>query len=443
MQKKTTTRRHLIQGALLGAGALGLRSLATGLPSSFLSTGSMAHASEPGEHDYIILSHAGSGDPLNAGAPGTYVDGVEHNPSPLLAATDCVLGNTTVQAAKPWSELSADLRERMTFIHHRTYTNAHPEMPKVLAGHGAVTAIESNTGEMLPSALSSFLGDALGTIQKEPITIGNTRLTYEGRPLDLMDPKELKSLFNDPESLEGSLRALRDAELDRIYSGLRESGTAAQKAFLDRFALGREQARQIGADLGALLERVPLDEDDQNGGRDQVLTAVALLKLNIAPVVSVYIPFGGDNHGDSDLSIEATETVSGVATIQFLWDELKAAGLHNRTTFASMNVFGRTLLRNSSGGRNHNGDHHAMCLFGPRVKGGVIGGIERSKKDFQATPIDSSSGAALPDGDIAPEESLESAMRTLGAAAGMGTDMLDSSISGGKQIEAALVAART
>jgi len=437
--RNQTSRRHLIQGALLGAGALGLRSLVTGLPQSFLSTGSVAHAAEPGSLDYLIVTNAGSGDPINANAPGTYVDGTEHNPSDLMTETAFTLGGASTSAAKPWASLSADLRERMAFIHHRTYTNAHPEMPKVLSGHGAVTDFESNSGEMLPSTLAKFLGDALGTIQSEPITVGKTRLTYEGRPLDLVRPTELQSLFNAPEDLEGELRAMRDSELDRVYSELRTNGTPAQMRFLDRYARGREQARQIGADLGVLLNRIPLDPDATNGGRDQVIAAVGLLKLNIAPVVSITIPFGGDNHGDRDLLDEAEETTSGVATIQLLWDELKAAGLDERTTFASLNVFGRTLKRNSTGGRNHNGDHHAMCLFGPRVKGGVYGGIEPSKRDFQATAMSSETGASAADGDITPDQSLESAMRTLGGAVGLADETMDEAVSGGKLIRGAIV----
>jgi hypothetical protein len=80
-----------------------------------------------------------------------------------------------------------------------------------------------------------------------------------------------------------------------------------------------------------------------------------------------------------------------------------------------------------------------MCTFGPRVRGGVIGGIEQTNRDFQSTAIDSATGASVPDGDIAPDASLESTMRTVGAATGIGSEVLDSAISGGKTITAALV----
>lgn len=436
--KTNTTRRNLLRGALLGAGAVGLRSLVTGLPRSFLETGSVAHAADPSEPNFLIVCNAQDGDPLNVNAPGTYIDGTEHNPSALLEETEMTLGATTVTAAKPWAELSADLRERMAFLHHRTYTNAHPEMSKVLAGHGSVSSLDSNVSEQFPSVLARYLSGSLDTIQIEPATIGFTPLTFQGRPLDLIKPTELQSLFSAPEELQGTLRALRDAELDAIYGELRVSGTAAQRAFFDRYALGREQARQIGADLGELLTRVPVDGDDTNGGRDQVIAAVALLKLNIAPVIGIEIPFGRDNHADTNLAAEAAQTISGVATIQLLWDELKAAELQERTTFANLNVFGRTLKRNGSGGRDHNGDHHAMCIFGPRIKGGVAGGIEEGR-DFQATGIDSATGASTADGDISPDASLESVFRTLGTAVGVPDEVLDTTVAGGKVISSVLV----
>ncbi len=433
------TRRNMLRAALLGASAVGLRSLVTGLPRSFFETGSIAYAADPESVDYLIISNSQGGDPINTNAPGTYVSGTEHNPSALLSETQTTFGSTMVTAAKPWADLSEDLRARMAFIHHKTYTNAHPEMSKVLAGHGAVTSLESNTSDQFPSVLSRYLAECLSTIQSEPATIGDTPLTFQSRPLDLVKPTELQGLFNAPEDLQATLRAMRDAELDLVYNELRTSGSIAQRAFLDRYALGREQARQIGADLGALLTRVPVEDIDANGGRDQVIAAVALLKLNIAPVISVGIPFGGDNHADDDLSVEATQTVSGAATIQLLWDELKAAGIQDRTTFATLNVFGRTLKRTGGGGRNHNGDHHTMCLFGPRVQGGVAGGIEPSGKDFGATGIDSATGAASASGDITPDQSLESAFRTLGVALGVSSETLNGGLAGGKVIQSVLV----
>lgn len=428
------TRRALIRTLLLGTGCVGLRALATGLPTPFLRTGSVARAQQADKPTALILAHSGQGDPLNANCPGSYVAGVEHSPDPAMAETDVQLGSMTSRAAAPWATLSEPLRDRMSFFHHRTHTNAHPEMGKVLTSHGSVKEADSNSTTMLASMLSSQLAGPLGSTQLEPITMGRDRITFQGRPLDLVRPTDLQGLFQAPSELADQLRALRDAELDALYADLKQSGTRAQRVFLDRYAQGRTQARDIGEQLAALIDRVPLEADAPNGARDELLCAVALIRLNVAPVVTVRIPFGGDNHGDSDLAAEVEQTVSGVSAMQFLHDELVAAGLDDSVTFASLNVFGRTLKRNSQGGRNHNANHHVMCMFGPRVRGGVVGGPVADNRDFSAQPIDSSTGAVAPDGDIDPSISLESAMATLGAAVGLSGDVLERTIRGGKVV---------
>ena len=122
-----------------------------------------------------------------------------------------------------------------------------------------------------------------------------------------------------------------------------------------------------------------------------------------------------------------------------LWNELSAQGLQDQVTFASLNVFGRTLKRNASGGRNHNQNHHVMTLFGKHVQGGVIGGVDLVDQDYGATGIDSKTGKADPSGDITPLSSLESAGKTLAAALQVPSDRIEARINGGKVVSAALV----
>jgi uncharacterized protein (DUF1501 family) len=263
-------------------------------------------------------------------------------------------------------------------------------------------------------------------------------VTYQSRPLANLKPVDLKSLFASPQDLAAKLQKLRDSELDSLYADLKANGTRQQRAFLDRFALGREQARQLGTGLGSLLSRLPLDPAKQNSPADQLLAAVALIRMKVAPAVTVHLPFGGDNHNDADLSAEASQTIASIGDIELLWNELKSAGIQDQVTFATLNVFGRTLKRNTRGGRDHNGNHHAMLLFGPKVRGSVIGGIAPDGRDFSATGIDSKSGASVASGDIPPLESLESAAKTLGRALGVSSDVLSGRIQGGKVISAAL-----
>ena len=70
-------RRNVLSTALFGAGYLGLRSLATGIPTAILAKGKSAFADEMPQcaktkAQFMILATSGQGDPLNANAPGTY-----------------------------------------------------------------------------------------------------------------------------------------------------------------------------------------------------------------------------------------------------------------------------------------------------------------------------------------------------------------------------------
>jgi hypothetical protein len=433
----TTTRRRLLKSAVFGAGLVGLRSLASGLPKSWILGERVAHAADL-TPQYLILATSGNGDPLNANAPGSFVNGAENSPLPDLAAEAVAFGDASYQAAKCWGTLPAELRARLAFFHHRTYTNAHPEHRKVMALQGAAKSVKGNGQEMLPSLIASELATTLGTIQTEPIPLGNELITFEGRALDNIDPTGLKSLFDQPDDLLTGLTSLRDQEIDAIYGDLRKSGTPMQRQFLDRYALGREQVRKLGEDLAQLLTRLPVDPTDKDSPVDQIIAAVALIKLKVAPVVTVHLPFGGDNHNDSDLTVEAQDTVTSIGTLNTLWTELAAQGLQDQVTFASLNVFGRTLKRNAGGGRNHNQNHHVMTLFGKHVKGGVIGGVQVVDQDFGATGIDSKTGMADANGDIAPLASLESAGKTLAAALQVPGDRIDARINAGKIVTAAL-----
>ncbi|MEL6186797.1 MAG: DUF1501 domain-containing protein [Myxococcota bacterium] len=404
-------RRHALR---LAAGGLGLRALATGLPASFLLRPHQARAQAATPPQFLVLAVSSRGDPLNANAPGSFVEGVVNNPLAEMAPVDFELGPVRTRAARPWSTLGADLRSRLGFMHLRTGVVTHPSMNEVLELRGAVTGESGNRGEMLPSMLAAEAAPLLETVLSEPIPLGAETLSARGLPLDSISPPELKDLFSSAQPGLAQLADLRDASLDAIYAEVRGSGTPAQRDFLDRFALGRNQARQLGEELSALLERVvdtPLTPEA--AARDQLLAAVALFRLNVTPVVTVNVPFGGDNHQDDSLEQEADEHASGVGLIQTLFDELKAVDLQDRVTFATLNVFGRTLQRNAAGGRDHNGDHHVLAAFGSRVRPGVFGGLQREGDRFVAGAIDPATGAMAPDGAIPADETLLAAGHTL------------------------------
>lgn len=430
------TRRTWLKRALLGAGLLGLRSLATGLPKEFFLEGPTARANDRTKPDYLILATSQAGDPVNANCPGSYVPGANNNPDPRLAATTFRLGEHSVRAARCWGQLPAALRSRLTFFHHRTGGNAHPEYAKVMQGFGRIKGPAGNGQEHLASLLASEAAPLLRTIQTEPVALGRARVTYEGRALDNISAGELKELFAEPDDLGAQLKQLRDRDLDAMYAGLKRTGTLAQRKLLDRYAQGREQAARLGDQLSALLDRLPLEEEP-GSAKDQALAAIALIQLNVAPVVTIHVPFGGDNHKDADLAVEAEQTLAAMESLTFLWDELRAAGLSDRTTVASINVFGRSLVRNAGGGRNHNAQHHCMFAFGPRVRPGIIGKVGRVGRDFGALAMQSESGQGG-SGDVPASESMSAAVKSLGAALGLEPARLDRRVQGGKVIRAML-----
>ena len=190
-----------------------------------------------------------------------------------------------------------------------------------------------------------------------------------------------------------------------------------------------------GGQLDAWINREALNPDEPNSADEQVIAAAALAKARVAPVISIYIPFGGDNHQDADLQNEAQQTTSGVETIGLLWRELKTARIQNSVTFAMLNVFGRQFERNATGGRNHNRNHGVMVAFGSKIKGGVYGGVNENGACLNIRPND---GRGVASGGIAADQTMVSAGKTIGAAIGIATDRLNERIQGGQILNAAL-----
>src|SRR4030088_3382185 len=102
------SRRQALVSSLFGAGTLGLRALATGLPVSFLMNPRKALADTPpagcgnGKAQFVIFATTGSGDPINANVPGTYEDPkISHPLDPLMAAPPVRIGGASATAAQP------------------------------------------------------------------------------------------------------------------------------------------------------------------------------------------------------------------------------------------------------------------------------------------------------------------------------------------------------
>lgn len=434
-------RRRLLMNTLFGAGLLGLRSLATGIPISILANPRRALAGPtptptPSAAQYIILSTSAEGDPLNCNAPGTYLDpGIAHPMAPTMAPTPITLGGTSHLAARPWSMLPRALLDRTCFFHHATYSVVHSDEQRVLALNG-----HTLDNEMLVSLLAAELAPRLGTIQPAPIVLGprNTSesVVFQRQPQPIMAPTALALLLGRPTGPIGQLTALRDRDLNRLNALIRCEGTPAQAAFIDQYARSQSQVRAVSEDLLSVLQGI---RDD--GVEAQILAAVTLIRMNVAPVISLNIPFGGDNHGDTGLMKEATQTVSGVASLGTLWSTLVAHGLQDRVSFLSLNVFGRTMsTANTMAGRAHNANHHVAMMFGAPFAASVIGGVEPMQTDYGAMSIDPATGRGIPGGrgEIAFDDTLSSMAVTFGRGVGVAAPFLEQHILGGAPVAAAL-----
>jgi hypothetical protein len=442
------TRRDALLGMLFGAGHVGLRSLATGLPAAVLlnprkalaqladAGGAPASVNKP---QFLIFSTTGAGDPVNCNVPGTYDDpNIGHPGDPSMAATPMTFGGESIKAGAIWSMLPPAVLSRTCFFHHGTYTVIHPDEGKVLRMMGAVAG-----GEMLPSMLSRELASALGTVRQQPISLSGSfteAVYFQGAPQPLLTPTTLSSVLASPKNGLGSmdLVKLRDQGLDSLNALVKGSGNAAQKSFIDQYATSTTELRTL--QQGLLNSLSALKNDNQDS---QIQAALILFQMKVTPAVVVHIDFGGDNHSDANLSNEVAGHKSGTATIAKMMDALTAAKLQDQVTFAMMNVFGRTMVaKDVANGRQHNDGHHVTVMIGPRIRPSVIGGVALPSggKEYQATGIDSKTGKGAASGDITYRSTFGAMGQTLAAAVGLSTDTIKKNVLTGAVVPAALTA---
>ena len=429
------SRRSFLRKALLGP--VGLRAMATGIPASFFlagDPGEEARAAVPVPPQFLLYLNARAGHPINANVPGTYgINGVAHPPVASMAPTQMSLGGVNTTAAAPWASLPQWVLDRTAFIHHRTYLNAHPHHEKVMGLVGSAKGETGTGSEHLASLIASETADGLGTLQREPVTLGGESVTFKGAVLQSLAPRTLSRIFEPADGDGLALAQLRDTALDEIHEDLKNRGTAAQREWIDRYALSREQVKQIDESLLDRLAAITGNAQD-----DQLQAAIALFMMKISPVVTVDVRFGGDNHTDAGLTKEANETVAALASLNTFFAELDAVGLADKVTVANLNVFGRTLGKKGTAGRDHNLNHHAMMIIGPHVQAGVYGGVAPSGNDFGATSIQSDTGEGGDGGDIPQDETLQAAAKTLATVTGVTPERVELRVDGGKVISAAV-----
>jgi hypothetical protein len=433
------TRRDALLSTLFGAGYVGLRALATGLPASLLlrprealADPAMACAAQS-KAQYVIFATSGNGDPINASVPGTYEDPmIVHSADPTMAPTSLTMQGQTHTAAAPWATLPQNVLDRTVFWHLMTSTPVHPKEPQVLELMGATPS-----GEMLPSLLAKQLAPCLGTIQPQPISVGalspSEALTYGGAALPVVPALALKATLTNPVGPLTALQPLRDQTLNQIYDLYKNSATQAQRNTIDSMVTSQNQVRSIKQNL---LDALASIKDNTAGS--QVLAAITLVQMNVSPVISIHIPFGGDNHRDVALATETAQTVSGVATIVSLMQQLASAGLQDKVTLMTLNVFGRTIGPGNTDGRQHNGNHQVSITIGKPFRGGVMGGVAPVGSDYGATAMTSTTGAGGSGGDIRAVDTLAAFGQTMLAAVGADPSVITSPSGSSKVVTAAL-----
>jgi len=200
---------------------------------------------------------------------------------------------------------------------------------------------------------------------------------------------------------------------------------ASSAVIMDRsLATCCTMVQQVASDLSMITA------DDAN---NQVLAATLLIKMNVTPVVTIHLPFSGDNHTDNNFTNEGTQTTNSVNSIKTLMSKLQGYGLQDKVTFASVHVFGRTF--DTLNGRGHNASHSVSLMIGKAFKGGVIGGIVPGG---HAASIDTASGRASDAGDLASTDTLASMAKTLGVGVGLTDAQVNDQITSGVVVRAAL-----
>ena len=436
------SRRDWLKHLLFGAGALGLRQIATGLPAAAflyphraLTQDRIVRLTAAASAQYLVLSTSSWGDPVNCNCPGMYLDSnMRHPADATMVPTTISMGSVTATAAKVWNTLTPATLARTSFFHHATYQIAHASQGLVQTLSGEVTG-----GDMMMSAFARLLQPKLSTIQAQPLTIsgigGSETVEYQGTPQPAFDVLGLKSLLLQPTTTTAinGLQSLRDQSINALYAALKPQGSPAQLAFIDQFATSQTQARQISQ---SILDTLSSLTDNTLASQMQAVAVLAQMKL--APVFVTHIPFGGDNHGDPALATEVADHVSGTQAMATLFSTLSSFGLADKITFAMFNVFGRDNSTSGLGGRNHNDHHNTTVMVGANIKGGVIGGATLQNGESVATGIDPTTGASSASGAITYAQTLGSMGKTLGAALGIAQADLDSAISTGQLVPAGL-----
>jgi hypothetical protein len=160
---------------------------------------------------------------------------------------------------------------------------------------------------------------------------------------------------------------------------------------------------------------------------------VVIAKLRLAPVVVVGLEFGGDGHGDSDLSEETAQTLGSIKAMHSYWNAASDLGVLDETFYATATVFGRDNRRGKSGGRGHNGPLCAGLMIGTHLQGGVVGGFDLTGNNATSAAINSTTGGTA-DPDIPAADTLQTYYRTVMRLAGVSEELREVRLPGAREV---------
>lgn len=454
MKKSNPTelsRRHLLQTGLYSSFGLAMKSLITGLPATFLATGSVHAADVARKH--VILSVSTNGEAINASGPqsfenaGTYnhaliddasnvsvdIGGTNYSTEALAYTTDFQFGDQTAQIASCFDLLPNNIKEHLVWFQYKTGASIHSQTSTVLKAFGSLKNSTGNGTENLPSVIAQENATELGSVLTKPFVLQG-EIDYEGSPLTTFSPVDIKSMLQDTSLATNlvnesggnfSLDRSRDFLIDRVYQNVRSNGTSIQRRFFDEYALSRTQAKQMTESLLVALSDIDDNaEDEVDLLRNQMKAAVALIKLNIAPVIVVKHSFTGDNHVDPALVDETTRTLNMINVYRALDDAAVANEVQDSYLYATCDVFGRDLNFGSRYGRNHNGDLVSGLIFGGHTNSALVGGLDLTSQLGASLPINSTTGLTT-NPDVMQDDLLACYYKTIMRAAGIPDDRLD------------------
>jgi len=434
-------RRNFMKAGLSGMMAASFRAAAIGVPVQFLLNGTVLAADGPPK--FTLIASSDRGESMNCSAPGAFptrasdpqsiierpalnqvganitrrINGNELNANDIAQSVSLRLGDNNILGARAYRSLPQSFLNHLVSFWHRTGANAHPEMVDVLKSQGAIKNLSGPGAEQLPAAIAQEMHANLGTAVASPFVLQG-RLSAAGIPLNQYNPTAIKQLLLEGVDIGVSaadFSRLYNSTIDGFYKEIKSNGSAAQKRFLDQHVSSRQQALTLGDELGSLLGNVVADDQE-----NQVRAALALFKVNLAPVVVMEHTFSGDNHGDRNLRDEVESSLDAINMLNTYWQLVQEYGLRDRVTYATINVFGRNARRNGRGGRNHAGNFTTGFIHGTHLKGGVVGGLETSNNNrlLLARGINHNTGGVA-NPTISATNTLAAYSKTMMSAAGI------------------------